>query len=38
MVPSLFILAWNNPENIGLKPDGEKKLNLQKTKFKLLKV
>lgn len=38
MVPALFILAWNNPENIGLKPDGEKRLNLQKTKFKLLKV
>ena len=29
MVPSLFILAWNNPENIGLKPDGVKKSNLQ---------
>ena len=27
MVPSLFILAWNNPENIGLKPDGVKKSN-----------
>ena len=29
MVPSLFILAWNNPENIGLKPDGVKKSNLK---------
>ena len=29
MVPALFILAWNNPENIGLKPDGVKKSNLQ---------
>ena len=29
MVPALFILAWNNPENIGLKPDGVKKSNLK---------
>jgi len=29
MVPSLFILAWNNPENIGLKPDGVKKSNFK---------
>ena len=29
MVPSLFILAWNNPENIDLKPDGVKKSNLK---------
>ena len=29
MVPALFILAWNNPENIGLKPDGIKKSNLK---------
>ena len=29
MVPALFILAWNNPENIGLKPDGVKKSNFK---------
>ena len=29
MVPALFILAWNNPENIGLKPDGIKKSNFK---------
>ena len=29
MVPALFILAWNNPENIGLKPDGVKRSNLK---------
>jgi len=29
MVPALFILAWNNPENLGLKPDGVKKSNLK---------
>ncbi|MDC0093864.1 MFS transporter [Alphaproteobacteria bacterium] len=29
MVPALFILAWNNPENIGLKPDGVKQSNLK---------
>ena len=29
MVPALFILAWNNPEKIGLKPDGVKKSNLK---------
>ena len=29
MVPALFILAWNNPENIGLKPDGVKKTNFK---------
>ena len=29
MVPALFILAWNNPENIGLKPDGVKKSNIK---------
>ena len=29
MVPALFILAWNNPENIGLKLDGVKKSNFK---------
>ena len=29
MVPALFILAWNNPENIGLKTDGVKKSNFK---------
>ena len=29
MVPALFMLAWNNPENIGLKPDGVKKSNFK---------
>ena len=36
MVPSLFILAWNNPENIGLKPDGVKKSNLKNDKVETI--
>ena len=36
MVPSLFILAWNNPENIGLKPDGEKKTKLTKDEVQVI--
>jgi len=36
MVPALFILAWNNPENIGLKPDGEKKTKLTKDEVQVI--
>ena len=36
MVPALFILAWNNPENIGLKPDGVKKSNLKNDKVEAI--
>ena len=36
MVPALFILAWNNPENIGLKPDGIKKSNLKNDKVETI--
>ena len=36
MVPALFILAWNNPENIGLKPDGEKKTKLTKDEVQVV--
>ena len=36
MVPALFILAWNNPENIGLKPDGVKKSNLKNDKVETI--
>ena len=36
MVPALFILAWNNPENIGLKPDGAKKSNLKKDEIEVI--
>ena len=36
MVPALFILAWNNPENIGLKPDGEKNTKLTKDEVQVI--
>ena len=36
MVPALFILAWNNPENIGLKPDGIKKYNFKNDEFEVI--
>ena len=36
MVPALFILAWNNPENIGLKPDGVKKSNFKNDKVEAI--
>jgi MFS family permease len=36
MVPALFILAWNHPENIGLKPDGAKKSNLKKDVLEII--
>ena len=36
MVPALFILAWNNPENIGLKPDGGKKTKLTKDEVQVI--
>ena len=36
MVPALFILAWNNPENIGLKPDGVKISNLKNDEVEVI--
>ncbi|MDC1375802.1 MFS transporter [bacterium] len=36
MVPALFILAWNKPENIGLKPDGAKKSNIKKDEIDVI--
>ena len=36
MVPALFILAWNNPEQIGLKQDGAKQFNFKTNKIEVI--
>ena len=36
MVPALFILAWNNPEQLGLKQDGAKQSNFKTNKIEVI--
>ena len=36
MVPALFILAWNSPEQIGLKQDGAKQFNFKTNKIEVI--